>query len=83
MVQEFPRVSLTDASLWHVRHGQPVMVPRSPSHGWVRLHGEGLGDNGFVGVGEVLEDGRIAPRRMLAPDTKVDAKVDAKVSQAS
>ena len=73
MVEEFPPVSLTNASLWHVRHGQPVMVPHSPSHGWVRLHEEGLGDNGFVGVGEVLEDGRVAPRRMLAP---------AKVSQA-
>ena len=74
MVENFPPVSLTNASLWHVRHGQPVMVPHSPSKGWVRLHEEGLGDNGFVGVGEVLEDGRIAPRRMLAP---------AKVSHAS
>ena len=66
VVQAFPRVSLTNASLWHVRHGQPVMVPHAPSQGWVRLHEDGLGDNGFVGVGEVLEDGRIAPRRMIA-----------------
>lgn len=66
MVQGFPRVSLTNASLWHVRHGQPVMVPNAPSQGWVRLHERGLGDNGFVGVGEVLDDGRIAPRRMIA-----------------
>ncbi len=66
VVQAFPRVSLTNASLWHVRHGQPVMVPHAPSEGWVRLHEDGLGDNGFVGVGEVLEDGRIAPRRMIA-----------------
>ena len=65
-VQAFPRVDLTNAGLWHVRHGQPVMVPRAPSEGWVRLHEDGLGDNGFVGVGEVLEDGRIAPRRMIA-----------------
>lgn len=66
VVQAFPRVSLTNASLWHVRHGQPVMVPHAPSRGWVRMHEDGLGDNGFVGVGEVLEDGRIAPRRMIA-----------------
>ena len=66
MVGDFPPVSLTSNSLWHVRHGQAVMVPHSPSKGWVRLHEEGLGDNGFIGVGEVLEDGRIAPRRMLA-----------------
>lgn len=65
-VQAFPRVDLTNAGLWHVRHGQPVMVPRAPSEGWVRLHEDGLGDNGFVGVGEVLDDGRIAPRRMIA-----------------
>lgn len=66
MVQAFPRVSLTNASLWHVRHGQPVMVPHAPSEGWVRLHEGEMGDNGFVGVGEVLEDGRIAPRRMVS-----------------
>ncbi len=65
-VQAFPRVNLTSAGLWHVRHGQPVMVPHAPSQGWVRLHEDGLGDNGFVGVGEVLDDGRIAPRRMIA-----------------
>lgn len=74
MVVDFPPVSLTSSSLWHVRHGQPVMVPHSPSKGWVRLHEEGLGDNGFIGVGEVLDDGRIAPRRMFAP---------AKISHAS
>lgn len=67
VVQTFPRVNLTNASLWHVRHGQPVIVPHAPSEGWVRLHEDGLGDNGFVGVGEVLDDGRIAPRRMVAP----------------
>ena len=66
MVRAFPRVSLTNASLWHVRHGQPVLVPHAPVRGWVRLHEDGLGDNGFVGVGEVLEDGRVAPRRMIA-----------------
>ena len=68
-VQAFPRVNLTNAGLWHVRHGQPVMVPHAPSEGWVRLHEDGLGDNGFVGVGEVLDDGRIAPRRMIAAGT--------------
>ncbi len=66
VVRAFPPVTLTQASLWHVRHGQPVMVPHAPTSGWVRLHEGSLGDNSFVGVGEVLADGRIAPLRIMA-----------------
>jgi tRNA pseudouridine55 synthase len=43
--------------------GQPVLVPKAPTEGWVRLYDA---DGAFMGVGEVDDDGRIAPRRMMA-----------------
>ena len=33
------------------------------AEGWVRLYGEG---DLFLGMGEVLDDGRVAPRRLLS-----------------
>lgn len=59
---DYPEVKLTESSLFYVRQGQAVMVPQAPTSGWVRLF-----DNagGFVGVGAVLDDGRIAPKRLI------------------
>jgi tRNA pseudouridine55 synthase len=39
-----------------------VLVPRAPTSGWVRLY---EGDHTFLGMGEILDDGRVAPRRMM------------------
>ena len=61
-VSHWPRVVLTEAVAFYLRKGQPVLVPHSPTDGWVRIHTE---RTGFIGVGEVLDDGRIAPRRLL------------------
>lgn len=64
-VGQWPEVNLAEASSFYVRQGQPVMVPHAPTSGWVRLcEGDG-GDENFVGVGEVLDDGRVAPRRLV------------------
>lgn len=60
---DWPEVGLTDDLCFYVRKGQPVMIPRSPTEGWVKMFGP---ERSFVGVGEVLDDGRIAPRRILA-----------------
>jgi len=58
-----PPVELEPNSAFYLRQGQPVLIPRAPTDGLVRLYGA----NGrFMGVGEVLEDGRVAPRRLLA-----------------
>jgi len=59
---DYPEVTLTESSLFYVRQGQAVQVPQAPTSGWVRLF-----DNtgGFVGVGAVLDDGRIAPKRLM------------------
>ena len=62
-VSQWPRVSLPEGVAFYLRKGQPVLVPHSPTDGWVRIHTERAG---FIGVGEVLDDGRIAPRRLFA-----------------
>jgi len=58
---DWPEVRLTPDSAFYMRQGQPVLAPRAPSSGMVRMYDAG----GFIGIGEVLDDGRIAPRRML------------------
>lgn len=66
-VGQWPEVVLTDATAFYVRQGQPVQVPHAPTSGWVRLSEKANGkDNMFLGVGEVLDDGRVAPRRLVA-----------------
>lgn len=62
VLAEWPAVSLSPDTAWYLHQGQPVRVPRAPAEGWVRLHGA---DDRFIGVGEVLDDGRIAPRRLI------------------
>ena len=65
-VRQWPAVTLTDNTAYYVRQGQPVIVPHAPSAGWVQLC-EKMEDSGqrFLGVGEILEDGRVAPRRLI------------------
>jgi tRNA pseudouridine55 synthase len=62
-LEGWPRVDLEPNSAFYLRRGQAVLVPRAPTEGLVRLYAE---DRRFLGVGEVLDDGRVAPRRLLA-----------------
>lgn len=57
-----PEVQLTADSAFYLTRGQPVSVPRAPARGEVRLYGE---NSSFLGIGEVLDDGRVAPRRLF------------------
>ena len=65
-VGQWPEVLLTDATAFYVRQGQPVQIAHAPTQGWVRLSETTSGEAHFLGVGEVLDDGRIAPRRLVA-----------------
>ncbi len=58
---DWPEVKLTPDSSFYVRQGQPVLVPNAPVEGLVRI----FGPDGFIGVGEILDDGRVAPRRLM------------------
>jgi len=59
---QWPDVNLTSDAAFYLRQGQPVLVPRAPTSGWVRLY---VGDRTFLGMGEVIDDGRVAPRRLM------------------
>ena len=62
-VAHWPGVRLPDAVAYYLQRGQPVLVPHAPTEGWVRIF---AGGDRFVGVGEVLDDGRVAPRRLMS-----------------
>jgi tRNA pseudouridine55 synthase len=59
---DYPEIKLTENSLFYVMQGQAVQVPHAPTSGWVRLCNS-AGE--FIGVGAVLDDGRIGPKRLL------------------
>lgn len=61
-LDDWPAVELDADSSFYLGRGQPVQVPHSPTRGWVRIYDSG---SRLMAVGEVLDDGRIAPRRML------------------
>jgi tRNA pseudouridine55 synthase len=61
-LRERPALTLTRELAYFLRHGRPVLVPQAPTEGFIRLYDE-VGR--FFGVGEMIEDGRIAPRRLL------------------
>jgi tRNA pseudouridine55 synthase len=61
-LSNWPEVSLSADSAYYLKKGQAVIVPRAPTAGWVRLT---EGEHRFIGVGEILDDGRVAPRRLL------------------
>lgn len=59
---DWPAVTLDADSAFYLGRGQPVQVPRAPTSGWVRVYDR---QDRLLGVGEVLDDGRIAPKRLL------------------
>jgi tRNA pseudouridine55 synthase len=59
----WPAVRLSADAAYYLKQGQPVLVPKAPTEGWVRLYDV---DESFIGLGEVEDDGRIAPRRLMS-----------------
>jgi tRNA pseudouridine55 synthase len=60
---DWPAIHLNADMGFYIKQGQPLLVPKAPTEGWVRLY---QGEDEFLGVGEILNDGRVAPRRLLA-----------------
>ncbi len=60
-VAHWPDVHLGSDAAFYVRQGQPVMVPHAPTSGWVRIYDQSQ----FLGLGEIQDDGLVAPRRMI------------------
>lgn len=61
----WPTVQLDTDSAWYLQRGQAVRASQAPSEGLVCLYGP---DKRLLGIGEVLEDGRVTPRRLLVPE---------------
>lgn len=61
-VNDLPLVRLSVSGGFYIRQGQPVLVPNAPCDGMVRV---ALETGEFLGVGEILDDGRVAPRRLI------------------
>lgn len=62
-VQQFPTVTLGESSSFYMLQGQAVFVPQAPTAGTVRLYSY---SGEFLGIGEVLDDGRVGPKRLVA-----------------
>jgi tRNA pseudouridine55 synthase len=58
-----PDIRLTALATHYLQQGQSVSVRHTHTPGWVRLYDP---DNRFLGMGQVLDDGRVAPRRLVA-----------------
>ncbi|HIF5650652.1 TPA: tRNA pseudouridine(55) synthase TruB [Vibrio parahaemolyticus] len=62
-VEDLPEVNLIPELADMVKHGQPVQVLGAPEQGPLRLT---MGEERlFIGVGEMNDDGKIAPKRLV------------------
>ena len=62
VLEHYPELLLDEDLAYYLLRGQPVQVSRAPAEGLLRLYDE---NRHFLGVGEILDDGRVAPRRLL------------------
>lgn len=62
IAEELPLLALSDELAFHLRRGQAVFAPAAPAAGLLRLFTR---DGAFIGVGELAEDGKIAPKRLV------------------
>jgi tRNA pseudouridine55 synthase len=60
-VADWPDVRLGADAAFYMSQGQSILVPHAPTQGWVRIYDQ----QRFMGVGEIQDDGRVAPRRMI------------------
>lgn len=61
-LEHWPEVTLSEHSAYYWLHGQPVRAPEAPRFGLVRVRDPHAR---FIGIGEISEDGRVAPRRLI------------------
>ncbi|WP_158782090.1 tRNA pseudouridine(55) synthase TruB [Pantoea sp. BAV 3049] len=59
----YPEVNLLSVVAAYFRQGQPVQAANVPAEGLVRVT-EGA-ERKFIGMAEIAEDGRVAPRRLV------------------
>lgn len=66
VIEGLPEVEVSGLLVHFLKQGQPVFVPNTCVEGQVQLFNkEATLEQRFLGIGEVLDDGRIAPRRLI------------------
>lgn len=60
-LSQWPEARLGADAAWYFGRGQAVVVAGAPTEGLVRVYG---GDR-FLGIGQILADGRVAPKRLV------------------
>ena len=66
MLTDLPAIELETALASRIRNGVRVALSTPDLSGWVRIYGPG---NEFMGLGEVMPDGTLAPRRLVSQST--------------
>lgn len=61
-IADWPGLNLSEDAAYYLKQGQAVLVPKAPTEGWVRLY---EGQDHFLGIGCILDDGRVAPKRLI------------------
>lgn len=69
VLTDWPDVCLADDAAHFLRQGQPVFAPQAPAEGWVKLYTH---QRQFLGIGCMLGDGRVAPKRLMSPSLTHD-----------
>lgn len=63
LIAALPALTLDVEAEWQITHGQPVWQPRLSVGELYRLYGA---SGGFLGVAEVSQEGKLAPKRLVA-----------------
>lgn len=63
VLQHFPAVVLAENAAFYMLRGNAVQAAGAPDEGFVRLYSEA---GQLLGLAEVLDDGRVAPKRLIA-----------------
>jgi tRNA pseudouridine55 synthase len=61
-LEHLAEVNLTEEMAYQLCLGQAVSVPQAPTEGLVRIYDH---KHTFIGIGTILDDGRVAPKRLL------------------
>ena len=61
-LHDWDSIDLSADAAFYICRGQAVQVPNAPTEGLVRLFSE---ENGFLGIGEIMDDGRVKPNRLF------------------
>jgi tRNA pseudouridine55 synthase len=61
-LMQWPEINLAGDAAFYIQQGQAVFVPKMKARGLVRLYAE---EHKFLGVGHILDDGRVAPKRLM------------------